>query len=111
MSVARQTDSPREFLLMSLNALLRLAALAAMGLAHFLLEKGSVYLVPENIPSAKLWLQDIAFAFFSLIYVYLLWDMVTVFIPRLRLRSYPGLEVASVPCLEGAAENDNPQAV
>lgn len=119
MSVARKEDSPQEFLRKFGNALLRLAVLAVMGLVHFSLGKGLTYLAPENVPSARLWLQDIAFVFFALIYVYLLWDMVKVFIPYLQSKKYPGLEGATKPglegatkpCLGGATKNDSQHVV
>jgi hypothetical protein len=85
-------DSPKEFSVRVGNGLLRVAALLIMGGAHYLLEKSLIYIIPENMPWAKAWLQDISFVFFALIYVYLLWDMLKVFIPQLQPKPYPGTE-------------------
>ena len=63
-----------------------------MGIAHWGLEKAILFIVPANIPAAGRWLEDISFGAFCLIYVYLLWDMIKVFIPRLQSGIYPGLK-------------------
>ena len=89
-------DSPKAFLVKAGNAALRVIVLIAMGAIHILLEKGMMYLIPDNMPWARLWLQDIAFAFFVLIYVYLLWDVLKVFVPLLQAKGpYPGLAEAT----------------
>jgi hypothetical protein len=87
-------DSPRAFLLRAGNALLRLVVVAILGIAHWLLEEGILYVLPGNLNPCRLWVQDVFFCVFMLVYVYLLWDMVKVFIPRLQAEIYPGQEVA-----------------
>jgi hypothetical protein len=89
MPNTRRRDSVR-FLKKVGDALLRIAALGVMGVAHYALEKWLIYVIPENIQGAKPWLQDISFAAFILIYAFLLWDMVKIFVPRLQAKPYPG---------------------
>lgn len=78
-----------EYLQMSVNALLRLAVLAVMGLVHFFLEKGLVFIIPGNMLQATLFLQDILFVFFLIVYVYLLLVMLEIFIPQFHAKKYP----------------------
>lgn len=85
-------DTPKEFLARIGSALLRVGALVVMGVIHYFLEKAMIYIIPENMPWAKHWLEDISFVIFLLIYVYLLWDMLKIFVPMLQSKVYPGLE-------------------
>jgi hypothetical protein len=79
--------SPKVFLGMVGNALLRILALAVFGVAHWLLDLGSVYLVPENLKEGRLWLQDIAFSGFALVYAFMLWEMICIFAPWTKAKS------------------------
>jgi hypothetical protein len=83
-------ESPRAFLSRVGNALLRIIALAVVGAAHWALEKGLTYVIPENFKSEATLIEDVSFLFFLLIYLYLLWDMLKVFIPWLQSKPYPG---------------------
>jgi hypothetical protein len=85
-------DSPYEFLVKCGAALLRIGALFVFGTAHFYILKAMRHLIPANMPWARLWMEDISYPFFAVIYVYLLFDMVKAFIPILQAREYPGTE-------------------
>ena len=88
-------ESPRAFLSRVLDALLRIGALLVVGFAHWVLEQGLKLIIPVNLGHAALMLmEDISFGFFALIYVYLLWDMLKIFIPWLQPKRYPGTENA-----------------
>jgi len=79
-------ESNGAFVRRGLSALLRLVFLALFGAAHWALTRGVRFVVPSNITPAYLWLEDISFAFFALIYVYLMWDFAKVFIPWIPAR-------------------------
>jgi hypothetical protein len=85
-------ESPRRFIERVGDALLRSVALFVMGAVHWALEWCLRFIIPENMPPAKLWLEDISLVFFAAIYVYLLWDMFKVFVPWFQPKIYPGLE-------------------
>jgi predicted ABC-type exoprotein transport system permease subunit len=72
------------------SALSRVAALLIFLLAHKLLNVALEWTVPRNLANGVLWLEDIAYAAFSVIYAALVVEMVVVFIPALRYRLYPG---------------------
>lgn len=86
--------SSKVFLGMVGNALLRILTLAMFGVIHWLLDLGSFYLVPENLKEGRLWLPDIAFAAFALVYVFILWEMICIFAPWTKAK--PSLVVAEV---------------
>jgi hypothetical protein len=94
MLSTRHEDSPKDFLLRFWDAMLRIIGLFILILAHKYLTKSITANLPENMPWAKPWLEDISFVGFVLIYVYLLWDMLKIFIPWLQSDIYPGLEVS-----------------
>jgi hypothetical protein len=87
--------SAKEFLEAVGNALLRIIALALFGAIHWMLDKGSEFLVPENFKGAKPWLQDIAFAGFALVYGFILYDMVCIFAPWTKSKRSAVVEVSS----------------
>ena len=82
-------DSPAVFVRRVGNALLRPLALGVFGLVHLLLKKGEIYLTPSNLAPEAVFVDDIVYVFFVLVDLYLLWDMLLVFIPGLRPRAYP----------------------
>lgn len=88
MRLDEDRDSLVEFLKRLGNALIRIGGLFVVGFAHWSLEKAIPFVVPENLPSAGLWLKDFSFCIFSLIYAYLLWELLVVFIPRLKAKEY-----------------------
>jgi hypothetical protein len=87
-----EQDSPKAFLRRAAEAFLRIVVMAIFGLAHWLLEKGIGLIIPENMKPTQLWIQDISFCAFIVIYGYLLWDMLAVFIPRLHQQPYRPIE-------------------
>ena len=89
MAVASPDESPQAFALRVRDALLRVAALFVMGAAHRALMWGLDYVVPANFDGAKVLLEDVSFVTFSMIFLYLLWDMLKVFVPWLQAKPYP----------------------
>jgi len=85
-------ESPKAFLARLGNAALRVAAMVLFICLHALIARALPLIVPENFKPALIWMQDVAFPFFALVYVYLLWDMVKVFVPKLNPKKYPGTE-------------------
>jgi hypothetical protein len=75
----------------TLEAGSHILALALFGAVHFLLNIGVRYLVPSNMRGAAVWLEDMFFVAFSLVYLYVVIDMVLVFMPLLRAKPYPGV--------------------
>jgi hypothetical protein len=71
------------------SALSRVVALLIFLLAHKLLNVALEWTVPRNFTNGVLWLEDIAYAAFAVIYAALVIEMVVVFIPALRRRLYP----------------------
>ncbi len=65
-------------------AISRLVALAIFLLAHYGLDRALQLLYPPNMTHMFEIAQIATSISFLLIYVYLCWDMVTVFIPRLK---------------------------
>lgn len=51
---------------------------------HWAFSHAFKLIVPPNLEKGLLWIDDILFVFFSMIYVYLCWDMLIAFIPALR---------------------------
>ncbi len=86
MSDSPYDESPRAFVSRVGDALLRTLALVIFGVVHWLLEKGIRFVVPSNLDRASILLEDVSFVFFALIYVYLLWDMLKVFIPWINVK-------------------------
>jgi hypothetical protein len=83
-----ESGSPRAFLHRVGAAFLRLIALGMLGGAHWLLERLTAILVRwSREPFAGVLLNDISFVIFLLIYLYLLWDIVRIFIPALTPKS------------------------
>ena len=81
-----ELESPKAFIQRCWDAMLRIVAIAIFGFLHWLMEMGIPYLLPENVKPMRLWLEDISFAVFSLVYVYLLWEILKLFIPWLNPR-------------------------
>lgn len=73
------------------NAILRIGAAILFGYIHLWMQRWFPYIVPENIKNGRLWLEDIAFVAFTLVLVFLLWDMVKIFAPSLNRKEYPGV--------------------
>ena len=65
---------------------------------HWALNTALKHVVPSNLTSALVYAEDVEFTFFMLLNLYLLWDMLAVFIPRL-----------SVPEIQKMAEKDEVQ--
>lgn len=89
ISSARHEDTPKELLVKAMNAMLRIGVMLVFGTIHFFLLRAMRHLIPQNMPSGRLLLEDISFVFFFLVYVYLLWDMVCVFIPAFQISGNP----------------------
>ena len=66
------------------DALSRLAALAIFLLAHKLVGAGLRWVVPTYMNGMVKFIESIVAILFAFVYVYLCWDMVTVFVPKLR---------------------------
>jgi len=86
MPTTEDEEQPLAFVKRVGDALLRIAAMVCFGIVHWAINKLIVFIVPYNMERADIWLEDISFIFFGIIYVYLLWDLLTVFIPRLKPR-------------------------
>jgi hypothetical protein len=69
------------------QALQRAIALAIFMVVHWALNKGLERIVPGRLGWALELAQSVVFVFFLMIYVYLSWDMLTMFVPRLRSRA------------------------
>jgi len=80
----------REFWIKVVAALSRLAALALFLLVHYVMNRVLVLVFPPNMTRMFDLARDAISVVFLLIYVYLCWDMATVFIPRLKRPSKPG---------------------
>ena len=52
---------------------------------HFLLNRGLTLVVPPNLGKALTLAQAVVFGMFLLTYVYLAWDMLTVFMPQWKV--------------------------
>ena len=74
----------RDFWWRVLSALSRLAALGMFMAVHFLLNHGFEFIVPSDMAASLRFIQDIVYVVFVLVYVYLAFDMLTVFVPRLK---------------------------
>jgi len=73
-------------------ALSRLLALLIFIGAHWVLNRALAYVVPPNLSGTLVFAQDVIYVFFLMVYAYLAWDMLTVFVPRLKRPFYPGQE-------------------
>lgn len=71
-------------------ALSRLLALLIFIVAHWVLNRALAYVVPSNLSGSLIFAQDVIYVFFLMVYGYLAWDMLTVFVPRLRRPFYSG---------------------
>ncbi|HEY6338991.1 MAG TPA: hypothetical protein VIW68_10900, partial [Candidatus Sulfotelmatobacter sp.] len=60
-------------------------ALALFVVLHYGLGRALAVAVPLNMIGALQYVQGAIFVFFALIYVYLAWDMLTAFLPRLKV--------------------------
>lgn len=68
-----------------LSAMYRLIALALFRALHYLVERALAFDVPPNMTSALAFAQAVIYVLFLLVYVYLAWDMLAVFVPRLKV--------------------------
>jgi hypothetical protein len=93
---------PKEFALRCWDAILRIIAIAIFGSLHWLLDKGLTYLLPENFRPAKVWIEDLAFVVFSLVDVYLLWEILKLFIPWLNPRPAAPVVIDAVEATDEA---------
>jgi hypothetical protein len=71
------------------SALSRVVAFLIFLLVHKLLNVALEWTVPKNFTNGVIWLEDIAYAAFAVIYAALVVEMVVVFVPALRYRLYP----------------------
>jgi len=66
------------------SALQPLIALVIFAIAHWIVNHVLKWILPPNLEWAFPFVEDVFYVFFFLVYVYLGWEMVTVFIPWLR---------------------------
>jgi hypothetical protein len=72
------------FWLKVLEALSRLVALGIFGSAHYLLDQGLRMVFDPRMTKMVVFARDVVSVLFLLVYIYLCWDMVTVFMPFLE---------------------------
>ena len=89
MGGAKTDESPRAFFRRVWDALLRVGALVLFGFIHYWMEKAIPLLVPRAWNGVSEYVEEISFLFFLAIYLYLLWDMLKVFVPWLQAKPYP----------------------
>jgi hypothetical protein len=89
MQASKQRSEDWTFWLQVRSALFRVVALFIFLLVHKLLNVALEWTVPRNFANGVIWLEDIAYAAFAVIYAALVVEMVVVFIPALRRRLYP----------------------
>lgn len=70
------------------NGLLRIVALGVFLLAHLGLWKLVGYVFPGPMSAARLWIEALSFCVFAFVYVYLLWDLVKIFVPWVERRTW-----------------------
>jgi hypothetical protein len=83
----RHVSSNRVFWAQVWSALQRLFALAIFLAAHAALNRALAYTAPPDQIGALAFVQSALFVFFLMIYVYLTWEMVSVFVPRVKRSS------------------------
>jgi len=74
----------KAFWIKVLDAFSRLVALALFLLTHKGLDVGLRWVVPAYMNGMLKFAESIMVILFTAVYVYLCWDMVTVFIPKLK---------------------------
>jgi hypothetical protein len=67
------------------SAVQRAIALGIFILVHYGLNRALAFVVPPNMVGALLFAQDVIFVIFILVYVYLAWEILTAFLPRLKV--------------------------
>ena len=77
-----------------IGALSRIFGLAVLICCHWGLGKLLELTTRKEFGMEVLFLDAISFAIFALLYCYLLWEVLVVFIPKLKARQYPGTEEA-----------------
>jgi hypothetical protein len=85
-------EKPSVFLAKVRDALLRAGALIVLDAAHWCIEKSLDYFNHFSYRPARTLLDAAGYGAFALVYVYLLWDMLKIFVPWLRPKPYPGTE-------------------
>jgi hypothetical protein len=81
----RPTQSDiREFWNRVWEALQRVAAFFVFAGAHWLIRAVTVLSTPADWPEARLLVEATGWGIFMILYLYLGWDMLAVFMPRLR---------------------------
>jgi hypothetical protein len=88
--MSSQASRDAEFLRRVGSGLLRLLALLLFIGAHWVVSRALVWSVPSNLGGGMVFVSDIVFGFFVLIYAYLGWEMLAVFVPWLRRSEYRG---------------------
>lgn len=76
------------------SAVQRIVAFLILAGLHKLIDYVLRWVTPANFAGAVVYLEDVVFVAFGMVYIYLIWDVVTVFIPALRRKSYPFQEEA-----------------
>ena len=89
---AYATESPVAFLTKVRDAAIRAAALIVLDFCHWCIERSFAFFNHFSYKPASVVLEGISYIVFAFLYVYLLWDMVKVFVPWLRPKTYPGIE-------------------
>jgi hypothetical protein len=85
-------ESPIAFLAKVRDAALRAGALIVLDFCHWCIGKSFAFFNHFNYKPASVLLEAISYIVFAFLYVYLLWDMVKIFVPWLRPKTYPGIE-------------------
>ena len=92
MSKPVDEDSISGFFHRLLQALSRIFGLAVLILSHWGLGKLLELTTRKEFSPEVLFLDAVSFAVFAMVYCYLLWEILAVFIPKLKARPYPGTE-------------------
>jgi hypothetical protein len=86
------------------SSLLRLLALLVFIGLHHVANRALASTTPSNLVGYTVFLEDIVFVFFALIYAYLGWEMLAVFIPWLRRQDFRGQSPKEVMVAEEVEE-------
>jgi hypothetical protein len=104
MHASKRRSEDWTFWLQVRSALSRVVAFLIFLAVHKLLNAALEWTVPKNFTNGVIWLEDITYAAFAVIYGALVVEMVVVFIPALRHRLYPHEQERSEESRDGYAE-------
>jgi hypothetical protein len=88
------------------SAIQRGIALGILIGLHYCLNFALTTAVPPHMVGALPYLQDVIFVIFSLIYVYLAWDILTAFFPGLKVAGTAESKVLAKPKLVESEDED-----